>query len=45
VCLRWIKSGTIDDIPATVLDAYPKLNRVFAAVRDDARIQSWAAKR
>jgi glutathione S-transferase len=45
VALRWLKSGTVDHIPATLLDGYGKLGRVFAAVRDDARIQSWAAKR
>lgn len=42
--VRWLAGGKIDHIPATVLDAYPKLKRVHDAVRDDARIKAWYAK-
>ena len=31
------------DIPATVLSAFPKLNRVYAAVRDHERVKAWYA--
>lgn len=43
VVLRWIKGGVVDHIPPTIFDAYPRLNRIHDAVRDDARIQAWAA--
>lgn len=42
--IRWLKSGALDHVPATVLDAYPKLNRLHDAVRDDAKIQSWTKR-
>lgn len=42
--VRWFASGTVDYVPATIFSAFPKLNRVHDAVRDDARIQTWYAK-
>jgi len=45
VTLRWIKNGTLDDIPATLFDNQPKLMRVYEAVRTDPRIVSWQQKR
>ena len=45
VTLRWIKNAALDDIPATIFDRYPKLMRVYEAVRTDARIVSWSQKR
>ena len=45
IALRWLKSGTVDHIPPGVFDPFPKLNRVHDAVRDDARVKGWYAKR
>jgi glutathione S-transferase len=42
--VRWLKSGAVDHIPATVFDAYPKLNRVHDAVRDHEKVKAWYAK-
>jgi glutathione S-transferase len=44
VVLRWIKAGSLDHIPATSFDSYPKLMRLYDAVQNDARIKSWGAK-
>lgn len=44
VVSKWIKSGVLDHIPATVLDAYPKLNRLHDAVREDPRVKAWYAR-
>ena len=42
--LRWFKGGALDHIPATVLDAFPKLNRVHDAVRDLDAVKAWYAR-
>jgi len=42
--VHWIASGVIDHIPATVFSGFPKLNRVFAAVRDHEGVKAWYAK-
>jgi glutathione S-transferase len=42
--LRWFKGGALDHIPATVLDAFPKLNRVHDAVRDLEAVKAWYAR-
>ena len=42
--VRWFASGALDHIPATIFTPFPKLTRVFEAVRDDARIKAWHAK-
>jgi prostaglandin-H2 D-isomerase / glutathione transferase len=44
IILRWFISGALDHIPATVFSAYPKLNRVFEAVRDHERVKAWYAR-
>ena len=44
VAVRWFASGTVDHVPATIFAKYPKLTRLYEAVRDDARIQAWVAK-
>ncbi len=44
MAVRWLASGKVDHIPADVFAAYPKLNRVHDAVRDDARIKAWYAR-
>jgi glutathione S-transferase len=41
--VHWFASGIIDHIPTTVFSAFPKLNRVYAAVRDDERVKAWYA--
>jgi glutathione S-transferase len=41
--VHWFASGIIDHIPATVFSAFPKLNRVYAAVRDHERVKAWYA--
>jgi glutathione S-transferase len=45
MALRWLKSGVLDHIPATVLDAFPKLNRVHDAVGDHERVKAWRAQK
>lgn len=45
MAVRWFASGTVDHVPATVFAGFPKLTRLFEAVRDDARIKAWYAKR
>lgn len=42
--VRWIASGSLDHIPATLFAGCPKLTRVHDAVRDDARVKAWYAK-
>jgi prostaglandin-H2 D-isomerase / glutathione transferase len=44
MAVRWFAGGKVDHIPATIFAAYPKLNRLFEAVRDDARVKAWYAK-
>jgi glutathione S-transferase len=44
VATRWLKNGALDYIPATVLDAFPKLNRLYDAVQDHPGVKSWYAK-
>jgi glutathione S-transferase len=41
--VHWFGSGVIDHIPTTVFSAFPKLNRVYAAVRDHERVKAWYA--
>ena len=42
--VHWLSSGIIDHSPASVLSAFPKLNRVYEAVRDHERVKAWYAK-
>lgn len=44
MAVRWFAGGKVDHIPATIFAAYPKLNRIHDAVRDDARIKAWYAR-
>ena len=44
MAVRWLATGKVDHIPATVFSAYPKLVRVHDAVRDEPRIKAWNAK-
>jgi hypothetical protein len=31
-------------VPATIFSAFPRLNRIHDAVRDDARVKAWSAR-
>ena len=42
--VRWLSSGALDHVPATILADYPKLIRVHDAVRDHAGVRSWYAR-
>lgn len=42
--VRWLTSGTLDHIPATIFADCPKLLGVHAAVRDHARVRDWYAR-
>jgi len=44
ILLRWFLSGILDHIPTTVLDPFPKLLRLNAAVADHAAVKAWRAK-
>jgi glutathione S-transferase len=44
MAVRWLASGKVDHIPATIFEGFPKLTRVHDAVRDDARIKAWYAR-
>jgi prostaglandin-H2 D-isomerase / glutathione transferase len=42
--IRWFAGGTFDHVPATIFSAFPRLNRIHDAVRDDARVKAWSAR-
>ncbi len=42
--VRWLTSGTLDHIPASVLDASPKLLRLSRAVADHPGVAAWLAR-
>ena len=44
VVMRWFMSGALDHIPSTIFAGYPKLNRIFEAVREHSAVKSWHAK-
>ena len=44
IAVRWFIGGKVDQIPATIFAAYPKLMGVYDAVRDHAGVKSWYAK-
>jgi glutathione S-transferase len=44
MAVKWFIGGKVDFIPATIFDGFPKLMRVYEAVRDDERVKSWYAK-
>jgi glutathione S-transferase len=43
--LRWLRGGALDHIPKTVVEAYPKLNRVHDAAEAHPGVKAWYAKR
>ncbi|MBA2541967.1 MAG: glutathione S-transferase family protein [Deltaproteobacteria bacterium] len=42
--VRWFALGTVDHIPATVFDPFPKLTGVYKAVGGDGRVRAWFAR-
>jgi glutathione S-transferase len=44
MAVRWFAGGNVDHIPATIFASFPKLTRLYEAVRDDARVKAWAAR-
>jgi glutathione S-transferase len=42
--VHWFATGIIDHVPATIFSAFPKLNRVYDAVRDHEGVKAWCAK-
>jgi glutathione S-transferase len=39
--VRWLSSGTVDHIPATIFAGYPKLMGVHDAVHDHDAVRAW----
>mgnify|MGYP000473417737 CR=1 FL=1 len=44
IVMRWFISGALDHIPKTIFEGYPKLNRIFNAVKEHEAVKSWQAK-
>jgi glutathione S-transferase len=42
--VRWIAAGTVDHIPKSVFDAYPKLQRLYQAVHTHEGVRGWTAR-
>ena len=42
--VRWLSSGTVDHIPATIFAGYPTLMRLHDAVRDHDAVRAWYAR-
>ena len=42
--VRWFKSGVLDHIPTTVFDPFPKITRLYDAVRGHERVRAWLEK-
>ena len=42
--VRWFATGTVDHIPATVFDDFPKLKRLYQAVGDHERVKAWSVR-
>ena len=38
--VKWIKSGTLDGIPGSILDAYPRTTSIFECVANDERVKA-----
>lgn len=43
--VRWFATGTVDFIPSTVFEPFPKLSGVCKAVGNDARVKAWYVRR
>jgi glutathione S-transferase len=44
VVVGWIKKGVLDHIPASTLDAFPKLNALFESVKTHPKVVEWYAR-
>lgn len=44
IVMRWFKSGSVDLVPATVFDGFPRLRRLFDAVADHPGVKAWQAR-
>jgi glutathione S-transferase len=44
MAVRWLTSGTVDHVPTTVFDEYPKLLRLYHAVGEHHGVKAWLAK-
>ena len=44
MAVRWFRSGTVDHVPGSVLDPFPKLLRLNDAVASDPRVVAWRAR-
>jgi len=42
--VRWLASGKLDHIPATILSGYPRLLRINDAVRDHEGVKAWTSR-
>ena len=45
LAVRWLRGGSLDHIPATVLEPYPKLCRVHDAVHAHPGVRAWYASK
>lgn len=45
IIVRWFATGTVDHIPATVFDPFPKLKGLYQAVGDHPGVKAWLARR
>jgi glutathione S-transferase len=41
--VRWFATGVVDHVPATVFADFPKLTRVYDAVREHPGVKAWYA--
>ena len=41
---KWLSSGTVDDIPSSIFDAFPKFKAAAEAVRTHPRVVAWYAR-
>jgi len=44
MAVRWFAGGKVDYIPATIFAGFPKLTRLYDAVRDHSGVAAWNAK-
>jgi glutathione S-transferase len=44
MAVRWLTTGTVDHVPSTVFDEYPKLLRLYHAVSEHPGVKAWLAK-
>jgi glutathione S-transferase len=42
--VRWFATGTMDHIPATVFDPFPKLMGVYKTVGEHPRVKAWQSR-